>query len=114
MNPLFRYVGAIHGRARDVAITRHDTTQARWHDDGYDMHRVETLYTFDDGAVIRRAVEQEQEQEQAPRDLAAPACAECWIDYEVLVHPDGRPIAPPRQRFDNACREIFWLRYHDA
>jgi hypothetical protein len=113
MNPLFRYVGAIHGESREVAITRHGTTESRWQEAGLDLHRVETLYTFDDGAVIRRVVEQEQEQEPTPHATAA-VCADCWIDYEVVAHPDGRPIAPARQGFDNACREIFWLRYHRA
>ncbi|WP_260463814.1 hypothetical protein [Burkholderia sp. Bp8963] len=57
--------------------------------------------------MIRRSVE----QDHAPSALL---CAECWIDYDVVRHPDDQAISPARIAFDNACRETFWLRYHLA
>ncbi|WP_158361703.1 RHS domain-containing protein [Burkholderia pyrrocinia] len=85
----------------------HATSHDRWTDDDVEVTRDETEYRFDNGAIVRRSVE----QDRAPSDLL---CAECWIDYDVLRHPDAQPVSPTRLTFDNACRETFWLRYHLA
>ena len=107
MDKLISYVAAIHGLAGPVQIVSHATSHDRWTDDDVEVTRDETEYRFDNGAIVRRSVE----QDRAPSDLL---CAECWIDYDVLRHPDAQPINPSRLTFDNACRETFWLRYHIA
>lgn len=107
MDKLISYVAAIHGLAGPVSIASHVTSHDRWTDDVVEVTRDETEYRFDNGAIVRRSVE----QDRAPSDLL---CAECWIDYDVLHHPDAQPISPSRLTFDNACRETFWLRYHLA
>lgn len=99
------YVGAIHGLPGPVAIVEHSVTRDSWTDQGIDVQREEVVYRFDNGAVIRRSLE----VEDFPTDLA---CGECWIDYEVLEHPSAQTIEPARKRFDNPCRETFWLQYH--
>lgn len=107
MDKLISYVAAIHGLPGPVSIVSHTTSHDRWTDDDVEVMRDETEYRFDNGAIVRRSVE----QDRAPSDLL---CTECWIDYDVLRHPDAQPIGPTRITFDNACRETFWLRYHLA
>ncbi|HEM7880006.1 hypothetical protein LGM58_20810 [Burkholderia contaminans] len=107
MDKLISYVAAIHGLSGPVSIVSHTASHDRWTDDDVEVTRDETEYRFDNGAIVRRSVE----QDRAPSDLL---CAECWIDYDVLRHPDAQPIGPTRITFDNACRETFWLRYHLA
>jgi hypothetical protein len=105
MDRLITYVNAIHGHPAPVAIVERSTARDGWHDQGYDVHREDTEYVFDNGVVIRRSVE----VDEFPADLA---CAECWITYEVVRHGAAQRVAPATQRFDNPCREAFWLRYH--
>jgi hypothetical protein len=107
MDKLITYVAAIHGHAGPVSMVAHAVSRDSWTDQGIEVSRDEVEYRFDNGAVIRRSVE----QDRAPTDLL---CAECWIDFDVVRQPDGQPIRPTRITFDNACRETFWLRYHMA
>ena len=105
MDKLATYVSAIHGEPSAVAIVDHKVTQDSWLDQGFKVDRVETVYSFDNGVVIRHVVE----QDQFPSDLA---CAECWISYEVIRQGSGNLVSPSKKSFDNACRETFWLKYH--
>jgi hypothetical protein len=108
MSALSAYAAAIHQLPSAQRIVRQHSEQSSWQESDCTVRRWATTYEFADGRVIRRSVEQD--------DLPAAAlCAECWITYEVLA--DGAaplPLEPRRQTFDNACRETFWLRYHNA
>lgn len=108
MDKLVSYVSAILGQPSPVSIRQCSVRHESWHDQGVEVQREEALYVFDNGAVVRRATE----RDRAPD--AGLACAEEWIDYEVVEHPPRHPVQPRRQGFDNACREAFWLRYHSA
>ena len=106
MEQLVSYVSAIHGLGSPVRIRRRERTAERWEDQGFEVRKEITTYLFDNGVVIRRTVE----QDDFPSDLA---CAECWICYEVLSPGSlESPPRPARQTFSNACREAFWLKYH--
>ncbi|BCL76854.1 hypothetical protein JHS3_25900 [Jeongeupia sp. HS-3] len=106
--PLADYVASILGQAAIPTIVAATTRSERWQDQGFEVRKVVTTYRFDNGAIIRRTVEQDDFPD-------AQACAECWIGYEVLVPGSaGAGITPARKSFDNACREAFWLAYHCA
>ncbi|TKC87968.1 hypothetical protein FAZ69_17065 [Trinickia terrae] len=105
MDKLATYVGAIHGQPSAVKIVGVETKRESWSDQGFDVDRQETVYSFDNGVVIRRVVE----LDDFPADLA---CAECWINYDVIEHGRGRTVSPSSKSFDNACRETFWLKFH--
>ncbi|EDZ99222.1 conserved hypothetical protein [Burkholderia sp. H160] len=107
MNKLVSYVSSIHGLSGPVTIVRQDVSTETWREQDIEVHKQEITFVFDNGAVIRRSIEWDQVSSDA-------LCAECWIDYEVIQHPTGLSIDPPSQRFDNVCRETFWLRYHTA
>lgn len=100
------YVAEIHGRSDALGFVVRTVETCRWQDQGFEVSREVADYHFNDGAVIRRTVE----QDDIPTDAA---CAECWIIYEVLSDGEsGAEIHPQRQMFQNACREAFWLAYH--
>lgn len=80
MDKLIAYVAAIHGLAGPVSIVSHTTSHDRWTDDDVEVTRDETEYRFDNGAVVRRSVE----QDRAPSDLL---CAEC---YRLRRDPPSR------------------------
>ncbi|SDH99293.1 hypothetical protein [Paraburkholderia phenazinium] len=107
MDKLVTYVSAIHGHVSPVAILKQTVQRDSWSDQGFDVQKEETRYTFDNGVVIRRVVE----QDQFPTELV---CAECWISYEVIEQPSGSRVSPAKKNFDNACREAFWLKYYAA
>lgn len=108
MDKLFTYVSAIHQLASPVAILRQESETESWMDQGFEVAKTATTYCFDNGVVIRQTVE----RDAFPSELA---CSECWIVYEVLSQGNlaGKPF-PPRQVFENTCRESFWLSYHRA
>jgi hypothetical protein len=107
MDTLVCYVGSIHGLPGPVAIVRQDVSRESWFEQDVEVQKEDVTFVFDNGAVIRRSIE----WDRVTSDLL---CAECWIDYEVITHPSGLRIHPASQRFDNVCRETFWLRYHTA
>lgn len=108
MDQLVSYVSAIHRLSSPVAIVRQAAESTSWSDQGFEVSKTVSTYWFDNGAIIRQTIE----QDSFPTELA---CAECWINYEVVVHGEpANKIAPPRQVFANACRESFWLTYHRA
>lgn len=106
MKRLVSYVSAIHRLSSPVAVVRQATATECWPDQGFEVSKTVTTYCFDNDVVIRQTIE----QDTFPSDLA---CAECWINYEVITHGglDGQ-VSPSRQVFANACRESFWLSYH--
>lgn len=106
MENLSTYVAAIHRRASPLAISDMTTETSSWHDQGFEVSKEVTDYRFDNGVVIRRTVEQDNFPSEA-------VCAEIWITYEVIAKGNvAADISPPRQVFENACRESFWLSYH--
>lgn len=108
MESLSTYVAAIHRQAGPVGIATTSVAKSSWRDQGFEVTKEVTDYHFDNGAVIRRTVEQDNFSGEA-------ACTECWITYEVLSPGHAvTAIRPARQVFENACRESFWLTYHTA
>jgi uncharacterized CHY-type Zn-finger protein len=105
MENLVSYIGAIHGRKSDMSIVKKTVSKETWLDQGFEVHKEETTYWFDNGVLIRRV----QEQDKAPDELV---CAECWICYEVLEYGQQRQVHPVRRSFNNACQESFWLALH--
>lgn len=106
MHRLSTYVGAILGQAGAVRIVSREQGEECWQDQGFSVSKQIWLYGFDNGVLIRRTVE----QDDFP---CGQACAECWICYEVLSPGSlESPPRPARQTFSNACREAFWLKYH--
>lgn len=106
MTHLVEYVRAIFGLPARTAIRERQVERQQWLDQGYEVTRETVLYRFADGVSILRT----EERDAFPTGLA---CAECFIDYRV-VEPAGLTIEPAGQRFDSACRERYWLRYHSA
>jgi hypothetical protein len=106
-NQLATYVCAIHHHPSSVSVQHAESTQESWMDQGFQVNTTISLYHFDNGAIIRREIE----QDTFPSEQA---CAECWITYEVLAPGNQGPIVPICKRFGNACRESFWLNYHRA
>ncbi|TJZ77684.1 hypothetical protein FAZ21_03325 [Chitiniphilus eburneus] len=106
MARLETYVGVIHGRPGPVTVVEQVTTEHGWVDQGVTVQQMRTVYRFSNGVAIRKQVE----QDLAPSELA---CAECWITYDVMASP-LLPVRPARKRFENACREAFWMKYHLA
>lgn len=105
---LYHYVGAILGKPSTVSIQRQESTRESWQDQGFTVTRNRSVFQFDDDVVVLRIVEQDDFPVEA-------ACAECWIEYEVLS--PGRVaggVEPVRKTFDNACRQSFWLAWHQA
>jgi hypothetical protein len=108
MHALYLYVNAIHGHATPVAIVRRESTVETWQDQDCKVTKTTTIYWFENGAIIRQSIE----QDDFPSETA---CAESWIDYSVIAHGrDDNVISPAHKVFDNACRESFWLKYHSA
>ncbi len=107
MPHLVHYVNAIHGASTDIAVTQSSSTTEHWLDQDYQVSRTDTTYQFSDGAHIHCQID----QDDFPAELA---CAECWICYTVIQHPEGSPIQPSRIQFDNSCRESWWRTYHSA
>jgi hypothetical protein len=108
MKKLATYVAAIHRQASPLTISHEEVERTSWPDQGFEVTKEVTDYHFDNGAVIRRTVE----QDNFPSDAA---CAECWISYEVRSAGNVvADISPARKVFENACRESFWLAYHTA
>jgi hypothetical protein len=107
MEKLVSYVRAIHGLSSVVSIVQESIKRESWLDQGFEVQKEECVYRFDNGALIRRTIE----QDHFPSELA---CAECFIAYKVLEQPLAQQISPIRQLFGNACRELFWLKYHSA
>ncbi|NTV10400.1 MAG: hypothetical protein HGA47_06445 [Zoogloea sp.] len=108
MNQLFTYAAAIHRQPAPLAIVHQTVERTSWQDQGFTVLKEVTDYYFDNDAVVRRTVEQDDFPSEA-------ACAECWITYEVIAHGKvAAGICPARQVFGNACREAFWLAYHTA
>lgn len=106
MKSLSTYVAVIHRRTGPLAISGETVEESRWRDQGFEVRKEVATYRFDNGAVIRRTVEQDDFPSEA-------ACAECWITYEVLSNgAAGVAIEPTRKVFENACREAFWLAYY--
>lgn len=106
MEKLSTYVAAIHQQASPLSISGKTVEKSSWQDQGFEVSKEITDYHFDNGAVIRRTVEQDNFPNEA-------ACVECWITYEVISSGDTvAGINPPRKIFENACREAFWLAYH--
>src|SRR5690242_7153009 len=105
MENLATYVAAIHHRSSPLTISDTTVERSSWMDRGFEVCKEVTSYHFDNGAVIRRTVEQDNFPSEA-------ACAECWITYEVIA--TGNTVAginQARKVFENACRESFWLAY---
>lgn len=101
---LSNYVAAILGKPAPVAVKRRESAEESWPDQGFTVKRCSSTYWFDNGVVLRRVIE----QDDFPSDLA---CAECWIDYQVVSVADV-DVQPRQKSFDNTCREAFWLAYH--
>ena len=108
MKHLAAYAATILNQAGTAQILEYTVEESRWQDQGFAVWQQITTYVFDDGAIIRRTVE----QDDFPSDAV---CAECWIRYEVLADPASQIHVTPRDKtFDNRCREAFWLKYHMA
>ena len=108
MHNLFTYVAAILGQPSPLTISQQTVEQSSWQDQGFAVSKQVAEYRFDNGAVIRRTIEQDNFPTEA-------ACAECWISYEVVSAGQvASGISPARKVFENACRESFWLAYHTA
>jgi hypothetical protein len=108
MKNLSTYVAAIHHQTSPLTISDVTVEKSSWKDQGFEVSKEVTDYHFDNGAAIRRTVEQDNFPCEA-------VCAECWISYEVIS--TGKAvlnISPTRMVFENACRESFWLAYHTA
>jgi hypothetical protein len=105
---LSTYVAAIYGQPSSVAISGSTVDKSSWDDQGFVVSKEVIDYRFENGAAIRRTVE----QDTFPSEMA---CVECWITYEVISAGLGLgDISPARKVFENACRESFWLAYHTA
>lgn len=104
MQNLALYVQSIHADMGAPRVASRHSRHESWSDQGFEVSREVTDYRFDNGVVIRRSIE----QDQFPAELA---CAECWIEYEV-IETAGLSIHPARKHFGNRCREAWWLRYH--
>lgn len=106
MDKLATYVNAILHRPASLAVYSETIEKTSWKDQGFEVRKDVTVHRFSNGVIIQRTVE----QDDFPSGLA---CAECWITYEVISNGDsGLAISPPRQVFENTCREAFWLAYH--
>ena len=106
MEHLSRYVAAALGKPSAATLLRQESTEESWPDQGFTVTRRSCTYWFENGVVLQRVVE----QDDFPAELA---CAECWIDY-LIVAAAGIDVQPAQKSFDNACRESFWLAYHQA
>ncbi len=105
---LSTYVAAIHQHPSPFSISNKTVDKSCWQDQDFEVCKEVTTYYFDNRAVIRRTVEQDNFPSEA-------ICAECWITYEVISTGDtGIDINPKRKVFENTCRESFWLAYHTA
>ncbi|MDR3481461.1 MAG: hypothetical protein P4L91_12200 [Burkholderiaceae bacterium] len=108
MNNLAIYASTILQETNRVSIMRQETIKESWPDQGFEVRNEQTTYWFEDGAVIRRTVE----QDTFPDDLA---CTESWITYEVIMDSQSQGVIEPlRKTFDNHCREAFWTRFHTS
>jgi len=74
---LSTYVAAIHRQASPIRIATTSVAKSSWRDQGFEVTKEVTDYHFENDAVIRRTVEQDNFSSEA-------VCAECWITYEVL------------------------------
>lgn len=104
---LANYVSAILGGSSPRSAHLESAHQETWLDQGYTVTAEEKIYAFDDGAMIKRLVE----QDNFPSDAV---CAECWICYEVVRQPLDKVINPCHISFNNECREAYWLKYFCA
>ncbi|MBS0355922.1 MAG: hypothetical protein JSR83_18710 [Proteobacteria bacterium] len=105
---LHAYVSAILDKPSPLVISGTTVERSSWLDQGFEVTKEVTDYAFNNGAVIRRTVE----QDNFPCESA---CAEVWITYEVISSGDvALGISPQCKTFENACRESFWLAYHSA
>ncbi|MCU7647078.1 hypothetical protein [Pseudomonas piscis] len=104
---LVNYVNAIQGAASARTAQLESSSQDSWSEQDCTVTAEQQTFAFDDGALIKRLVE----QDDYPSDLA---CAECWITYEVVRQPGDKTISPAHVSFNNACREAYWQRYFSA
>lgn len=106
MEDLYHYAAVILNRQGEPKVVRHESEQQQWLDQAIEVHQQAITYHFDNGVVIRRTMELDDDDS----DLL---CGECWITYEVLSN-DHSPVQvmPQKKSFDNPCRERFWLSYH--
>lgn len=108
MQTLAEYIAAILGRASSQSVVDRVANTSVWQEQGFAVSTEVTDYRFENGVVIRRTVEQDDQPSEQ-------ACAECWITYEVIDQGSAATVIhPARVVFQNACRESFWLTYHTA
>lgn len=107
MDHLVNYVSAILGETSPRTVQLESSNQETWLDQGFTVIAEQKIYAFDDGALVKRLMEQDNFPSEA-------VCAECWISYEVLRQPGDRTISPSHISFNNACREAYWHRYFCA
>jgi hypothetical protein len=108
MQKLAEYIAAMLGRTSSQSVIDRVASTSAWQEPGFAVSIEVADYRFENGVVIRRTVEQDDQPSEQ-------ACAECWITYEVIDHGSvATGISPARVVFQNACRESFWLAYHTA
>lgn len=108
MNDLLTYIGAIFNLPSQAVIERRDIAQSSWQEDGFEVRQEVATYYFSNGVVVRRTSEEDSFPSQT-------ACAECWINYEVPSNGQAPvEVLPAVRRFDSACREAFWLKFHST
>ncbi len=108
MSHLSNYVEAIlHPElACTHIIQKVETRTKQWIEDDTEVSQEISTYHFDNGAVIKRIIEQNHEA------MMLDSCDDSWIIYMVIEQKKPAPvISPKRIQFNSACREAFWLRY---
>lgn len=104
---LVDYVAPVLGHAGPRRIVHQTVERSAWQDQGCEVRKDVFTFQFDNGAILRRTVEQDDFPDEQQ------VCAECWITYEVVRAGEGEDgMDAVRKTFDNACREAFWLAYH--
>ncbi len=107
MQHLALYVGLIQQPNSNplLHIIKHEQVQTKQQDTDLEIQTSTEKFYFNDGAIIEKNTEQD--------DLAieVEACNECWIQYQVLQHPNNLKISPNKIQFNSHCREQYWLKY---
>ncbi|MBV1841303.1 hypothetical protein [Photobacterium ganghwense] len=103
MENLSSYILAIHQPDARFAITNAVSHTRMEKEADIEVEEQETVYTFENGVVIRYTLENSTE-------LTEQSCDECWVTYEVLDNLNL--VSPKRKTFYNRCQETFWLETH--
>ena len=104
MNSLYRYLHVIAYQEQEglPSVVKVSSADHSYEDAGTNVTCTASRYEFSDGAIICCTEESDDDENDA-------LCAEYWLTYRVLEHPE-KVIEPATKQFTNRCQQAFWLK----